>query len=235
MSKPETVDAAEKKAPREVLFLELETLAVDGRAAMFEALKKVMKSKDIDVTLPLFSKCCLKARPAAAIQALIANSGRNLTTGDQLAEQAEVLMKKFFEESAELNAALPALIAAAQKMDMDVVALSPWGEERAAALMKKVGLDALGVELVAIDCAEATFPRADHWLRILKQRDLDTIPTIALVTSSASCHGALTAGATCVAIPDSYTDYEDFAGAKIVLSSLDEMAPEELLDLVSRH
>ena len=235
MSETKTVQAADKKPAREVLFFELETLAVAGRAAMFEALKKVMKSKDMDVTLPLFSKCGLTARPAAAIEAMIDDSGRKLSTGDQLAEQAESAMEKFFEDEAVLNAALPALIKEAQGMDMDVIALSPWGEEKAAALMKKVGLDKLGVELEAIDCAEATFPRADHWLRILKQREVDTIPVIALVSSSAACRGAMTAGATVIVVPDEYTAFEDFSGAKIVLDSLDEMKPKELLDLVSRH
>jgi beta-phosphoglucomutase-like phosphatase (HAD superfamily) len=238
MSEAETVetkDAVKKTAAREVLFFELETFATTGRDAMFDVLKKVMKSKDMDVTQTLFAKCGLTARPAAAIQAMIDDSGRNLTTGDQLAEQAEAALKKFFADEAELNPALPALIKAAQDQKIEVVALSPWGEDQAAALMKKLGLDEMGVDLVALDCQEAVFPRADHWLRFLKQREQDTIPVIALVTSAGACRGAMTAGATCVAIPDAYTAFEDFSGAKIILDSLDEMKPTELLDMVSRH
>lgn len=231
----ETADAAEKKAAREVLFFELETFATTGRDALREVLKKVMKSKDMDVTQALFSKHGLTARPAAAIQSMIDESGRNLTTGDQLAEQAENALKKFFNDKAELNAALPALIKAAQAMDIEVVALSPWSKKQAGDLMKKFGLDEMGVDLIALDCIESVFPRADHWLRFLKQRGQDTIPVIALVTSSAACRGALTAGATCVAIPDAHTAFEDFSGAKIILDSLDEMKPAALLNMVSRH
>lgn len=231
----ETTEAAEKKMAREVLFFELETFAATGREAMFQVLKKVMKSKDMDVTRALFAKCGLTSRPAAAIQAMIDDSGRNLTTGDQLAGQAENAMSKFFADKAELNSALPALIKAAQALDIEVVALSPWGEEQAAALMKKLGLDEMGVDLVAQDCQDAVFPRADHWLRFLKQREQDTIPVIALVTSAGACRGAMTAGATVVAIPDEYTTFEDFSGAKLILDSLDEMKPAELLDLVSRR
>ena len=231
----ETPEAVEKKTAREVLFFELETFATTGRNAMFEALTKVMKSKDMDVTPALFSKCGLTARPGAAIQAMIDDSGRNLTTGDQLTEQAETAMKKFFADEAALNKALPALIKAAQEKDIETVALSPWGEEQAAALMKKLGLDEMGVDLVAQDCQEAIFPRADHWLRFLKQREQDTIPVIALVTSAGACRGAMTAGATVIAIPDEYTAFEDFSGAKVILDSLDEMKPADLLDLVSRR
>ncbi len=238
MNKDETVEATEtveKNPAREVLFFELETFATTGREAMFEALKKVMKSKELEVTQALFAKCGLTARPGAAIQAMIEDSGRNLTTGDQLADQAENALKKFFTDQAELNPALPALIKVAQKKDIEVVALSPWGQEQAAALMKKLGLDEMGVDLVALDCEEAVFPRADHWLRFLKQREQDVIPVIALVTSSAACRGAMTAGATCVAIPDTYTSFEDFSGAKVIIDSLDEMKPAALLELVSRH
>jgi beta-phosphoglucomutase-like phosphatase (HAD superfamily) len=238
MSKTETAAATEtveKKTAREVLFFELETFATTGRSAMFDALQKTMKSKELEVTKALFAKCGLTARPGAAIQCMINDSGRNLTTGDQLAEQAETAMKKFFADEAELNKALPALIKAAQEKNIEVVALSPWGEELAAALMKKLGLDEMGVGLVAQDCQEAIFPRADHWLRFLKQRGQDEIPVIALVTSAGACRGAMTAGATVVAIPDEYSAFEDFSGAKIILDSLDEMKPAELLDLVSRR
>ena len=238
MSETEAVETevvVEKMIAREVLFFELETFATTGREAMFEAVKKVMKSKDMDVTPALFAKCGLSSRPAGAIQALIDNSGRNLTTGDQLSIQADTAMKKFFSDKAELNNALPALIKAAQSMDIEVVALSPWGNDLASALMKKLGLDELGVDLVAQDCASEVFPRADHWLRFLKQREQDKIPVIAVVTSTAACRGAMTAGAPCVAIPDSYTSFDDFSGAKLVLDSLGEMKPKELLAMVSRH
>lgn len=238
MSETQTVETSEsekKNTAREVLFFELETIATTGREAMFNALKKVMKTKDEEVTQSVFAKCGLTSRPAPAIQAIIENSGRNLTTGDQLAEQAENDLKKFFEKDAELNPALPALIEAAQKLDIQVVALSPWSEEQASALMKKLGLDEMGVELEALDCDDSIFPRADHWLRLLKQREQDMIPSMAIITSRAACRGALTAGATCVAVPDEYTSFEDFSGAKIILESLDEMKPSELFDLVSRR
>lgn len=238
MSEVETIEVeetVEKKTFREVLFFELETVATSGREAMFESVKKVMKSKDIEVTPSLFSKCGITARPEAAIQAMIDNSGRNLSTADQLATTAENAMKKFFANTAELNADLPKLIKAAQAKNMEVVAISAWPVDVAEALMKKLGLDELGVALEAKDCTEATFPRADHWLRLLKQRGQDTIPLIAVVSSRFACKGALTAGATCVAVPDAFTTFEDFAGAKVVLDSLGEMKPAELLELVSRR
>jgi len=238
MSKTKTIEPTEapaKKTAREVLFFELETIAIHGRSAMFEAVKKVMTSKNIEVDSLLFARCGITPRPLAAIQAMIDASGRNLSTGEQLATQAEKALKKFFEDEAELNPHLPALIKAAQKKNIEVVAISAWPQDVAEALMRKLGLDELGVDLAALDCIDAKFPRADHWLRLLKQREQDTIPLIALVNSQAACKGALTAGATCIAVPDSYTAFEDFSGSKVILDSLDDCSAKELIEMVSRR
>lgn len=235
MSKTETKTAAEKPSAREVLFFELEYIATTGRQAAFEALKQTMKGKDIDVTPVSFSRNALVARPGQAVPALIAASGKNLTTGDQLTAHVEGELQKFFEGKAELDKALPALIKAAQARNIQVVAISPWPKTVAQGLMKKLGLDELGVDLEAFDTEDPVFPRADHWLRMLKNREQETIPLIAIVSSRASCKGALTAGATCIAIPDAYTAFEDFSGAKVVLDTLGDMKAEEILDLVSRR
>lgn len=137
----ETKPAVEKPKAREVLFFELEYVAVNGRQLMFDVLKQVMKSKDIEVTPALFARHGLSPRPGASIRAMIDASGRNLTTGDQLAGQAEDLLIKAFGEKAVLNNDLPAIIKAAQEMNIQVVALSAWPEAVARELMKKTGLD----------------------------------------------------------------------------------------------
>lgn len=225
----------EKIKVREVLFFELEYVAVSGRQMMFDAIKQVLMTKAIDLTPALFSRYGLSPRPGATIKAVLEASGRTAADADSLADQAEDLMKKSFAEKAVLAKELPALVKAAQERSIKVVAISAWSDAVARELMKKTGLDALGVDLVAMDSHDPIFPRADHWLRILKQRGQEGIPVIALVASRAACKGALTAGATCIALPDAYTAYEDFTGAKAVLSALGDLPAQELLDLVSRR
>lgn len=235
MSDAETKPAAGKPKVREVLFFELEYIATTGRQAAYEAVKTALKAKDIEVTPISFGKHGIVSRPSHAVKALIDASGKNLTTGDQLAAQVEAAMLKFFEEKAEINKDLPPLIKAAQERDIQAVALSPWPEKVASALLKKLGLEELGVDLEASDCREPAFPRADHWLRMLKDREQDTLPIISIASSRIASKGALTAGATCIAVPDELTSFEDFAGSKIVLESLGEMKLAELLDLVCRR
>lgn len=234
-AKTETKPAAEKVKAREVLFFELEYVAVNGRQLMFDVLKQVMKSKDIEVTPALFARYGISPRPGKAIQSLIEASGRNITTGDQLAEQAETLLTKAFADKAVLVKEISTIVKAAQERNIQVVVLSAWPEATAKDLMTKTGLDAMGVDLVAMDSLDPIFPRADHWLRILKQRGQEGIPLIAIVSSRAACKGALTAGATAIALPDAYTAFEDFTGAKVILESLGDMSAKEMLDLVSRR
>ncbi|MBT8045572.1 MAG: hypothetical protein KJN67_00270, partial [Pontiella sp.] len=96
------------------------------------------------------------------------------------------------------------------------------------------GLDALGVELIVPDEVKESFPRADDWLKILKQCDKEHATLVAVVSSQIACKGALTAGAACIVVPDEYTVFQDFSGAKMVLDSLADEKPDAILDLTLR-
>jgi beta-phosphoglucomutase-like phosphatase (HAD superfamily) len=100
--------------------------------------------------------------------------------------------------------------------------------------MDRLGLTKLGVELIVPDEVKESFPRADSWLKILKKYDKEDATLVAVVSSQTACKGALTAGAACIAIPDAFTAFQDFSGAKIVLDSLADANPDELLDLTLR-
>ncbi|MCU0858165.1 MAG: hypothetical protein MUC65_07170 [Pontiellaceae bacterium] len=225
----------EKVKAREILFFELEYVAINGRQLVFDAIKQVLKERGSELTAALFSRYGLAPRPGASIKAIMEASGRAVTGGDPLVEQAEELIKKAFVEKAVLVKELPAVIKEAKERNIKVVAISAWPDTVAKEVMKKTGLDTLGVDIVAMDSQDPIFPRADHWLRILKQRGQEDIPVIALVSSRAACKGALTAGITCVALPDAYTAYEDFTGAKAVLNTFSDLSARELIDLVSRR
>ena len=74
----------------------------------------------------------------------------------------------------------------------------------------------------------------NSWLKMLKKCDKEDATLVAVVSSQTACKGALTAGAACIVVPDRFTVYQDFSGAKMVLDSLKEMKPDELLDLTLR-
>lgn len=223
-----------KASPREVLFFELEYIATTGRAALFDAVKKALAGR-VDVTPVSFGRTGAAGRPAALIPELLKAAGKEAAGAEELIAAAEEAMAQFFAETAELNKALPPLIKEAQSKNIQVVAMSAWPEEAAETLMKRLGLDEMGVELEAFDVTDGAFPRADHWLRMLKVRNQETLPAIAAVSSQTACKGALTAAATCIAVPDEYTNFEDFSGAKFILESLGDVPVKEIIALVTRR
>ena len=100
--------------------------------------------------------------------------------------------------------------------------------------MNKLGLTAMGVELIIPDEVKESFPRADSWLKMLKKCDKEDATLIAIVSSQIACKGGLTAGAACIAVPDDYTAFQDYSGAKMVLESLSDVKPQEILNLTLR-
>ena len=228
-------DAAMKTSPREVLFFELEFVATTGRDALFNAVKKALAAQGVEVTPVSFSRAGTALRLEQLIAALLAGAGKTNVPVEEICAQVAADQKKFFEESAQLNKSLPALISEAKARNIEAVAVSPYTKEIAGALMTRLGLDTLGVSLEAFNNTDPLFPRADHWLRMLKTRNQDTLPLISIVSSQIACKGALTAGATCVAVPDAYTGFEDFSGAMIVLETLGGMPAKEIIGMVTRR
>jgi len=234
MSEAEAGKVQENEA-KEVLFFELESVAANGRPLMFETVKAVLKTKNIAVTPVSFSRYAHAPRPAAVIEGLIEESGKNITTGDKAAADAETKLVAKLKEVKELNKTLAGLIKEAQARDIEIVALSAWPKAVAETVFKNLGFDKLGAELIIFETKEEKFPRADHWLRILKEHGKDKQPLIAVVSSYVACKGALTADAACIVLPDAYTFYQDFPGAKVVLDGEADLPPKEVLDLVCRR
>ena len=79
-----------------------------------------------------------------------------------------------------------------------------------------------------------TFPRADDWLKMLKIAGIEDKTIVAVVSSQLACKGALTAGASVIAVPDQYTAFQDFSGAAFVLDDLGDVKPDVLLDQTLR-
>ena len=69
---------------------------------------------------------------------------------------------------------------------------------------------------------------------MLKQSNKDHVTLVAVVSSQVACKGALTAGASCIVVPDEYTAFQDFGGAMMVLDSLRDEKPDTMQDLPMR-
>lgn len=233
---PADMKSGEKPAAaREVLFFELEFVATSGRKGLYETVRGLFEANGMTVSPAAFSRCGATCRPAETVAALAGAMGGTPALANELAARAEELFVSQFCAQAEVDRSLPLLIETARQRSIQPVAVSAWPKDQAAALMSQLGLDALGVDLEAFDSHDPVFPRADHWLRMIKNRKQDSIPAMAIVSSHAACKGALTAGVTCIAVPDEFTSFADFSGARLILDSLGAQPADAIIAQVSRR
>jgi beta-phosphoglucomutase-like phosphatase (HAD superfamily) len=231
----EEVKTTEKqKRATHALIFELEYIAAGKRQVEFTAIQSALKAKSVEVTPVSFARAGLSPLPRAAITQILLDAGKKADAIEKAVAAVEKEISSYCENDAELDKGLEKLIKEAQQRDIPVLAFTALPEEDALKLMKKLGLDEMGVELIIPDEVKESFPRADSWLKMLKKCDKEDATLVAVVSSQTACKGALTAGAACIVVPDDFTQYQDFSGSKMVLDSLEDSKPAEMLDLTLR-
>lgn len=231
----EEVKTNEKKTrATHALIFELEYVAARKRKVEYEAIKSAVKTKGVELTPVSFARAEMSPLSRAAITSVLLQAGKKADAIEKAVSAVDKEVKAYCENDAELDPGLEKLIKAVQARDIPVLAFTALPEDVAVTLMEKLGLDQMGVELVIPDEVKESFPRADSWLKMLKKCDKEDATLVAVVSSQVACKGGLTAGAACVAVPDEFTAFQDFSGAKMVLDSLSDVKPKEILDLTLR-
>ena len=233
MSTEEKTGEAQARATHALIF-ELEYVAADKRKVEFEAIKGAAKTKGVELTPILFSRSDMSPLPRAAVTSVLKQAGKKADAIEKAVAAVEKAITAYCEKEAELDKGLEKLIKATQKRGIPVLTFTALPEPLAIKLMDRLGLTEMGVELIIPDEVKASFPRADSWLKMLKKCDKEDATLVAVVSSQTACKGALTAGAACIAVPDEFTAFQDFSGAKMVIDSLEDEKPDELLDLTLR-
>ena len=216
------------------LIFELEYVAAKTRAVEFKSLKSAAKTKGVELSSVMYSRSSMSPLHRAAVTDVLKRAGKKTDAIEKAVAEVDKTVANYCENEAELDAGLAKLIKATQKRGIPVVTFTALPEAIAKKLMAKLGLDALGVELIIPEEVKESFPRADDWLKMLKQCNKEEATLVAVVSSQIACKGALTAGAACIVVPDEYTAFQDFSGAKMVLESLADKKPDALLDLTLR-
>ncbi len=226
----------DEKQPRatHALIFELEYVAAKKRQVEFDAIKIAAKTKGLELTPVSFARSGMSPLSRAAITSILKQAGKKADAIEKAVALVDKAVIAYCENDAELDAGLEKLIKATQKRNIPVLTFTALPAALAQKLMDKLGLTEMGVELIVPDEVKESFPRADSWLKMLKKCDKEDATLVAVVSSQIACKGALTAGAACIAVPDQYTAFQDFGGAKMVLDSLSDAKPKEILDLTLR-
>ena len=233
MSNDVKTDEEQARATHALIF-ELEYVAAKKRQVEFTSTKSAVKTKGVELTPVLFSRSGMSPLSRAAITSVLKLAGKKHDAIEKAVTEVNKAVAAYCENDAELDKGLEKLIKAVQKQDIPVLTFTALPEAVANTLMNKLGLTEMGVELIIPDEVKDSFPRADSWLKMLKKCDKEDATLVAIVSSQIACKGALTAGAACIAVPDEYTVFQDYSGAKMVLESLSDVKPQEVLDLTMR-
>ena len=219
---------ARTEVPRH-LFFELENLAVEGREIMFEALKDTLETKGVELTVERYVRHGLYPLPEFAIPEILKAAGERADHTKRLEDQVRAQVRERIEGAA-LNSELVNVLDAAAELDVQPVTLSAFPPDVAGSWMQKLGLEERGVRLFAFEDVRPDFPQVKTWLTIVREEGIPARACMALTTSSRACKAALTTDMTAVAVPDRFTAFQDFSGARFVLEKLSDMKPRELLE-----
>jgi beta-phosphoglucomutase-like phosphatase (HAD superfamily) len=229
------VAGTEKKtSATHALIFELEYVAAKTRAVEFEALKSAMDTKGVELTPVMFSRSGMSPLHRAAVKDILTLAGKKSDAIEKAVAEVDRTVADYCENKAELDEGLAKLIKATQARGIPVITFTALPKEMAKKLMARLGLDTLGVELIIPEEVKESFPRADDWLKMLKQCNKEHVTLVAVVSSQVACKGALTAGAACVVVPDEHTAFQDFGGAVMVLEELAAEKPDTILDMTLR-
>ncbi|NQT94351.1 MAG: hypothetical protein HQ559_16450 [Lentisphaerae bacterium] len=215
------------------VFFELEYVAVPGRRIMFDVLKSVLADKGAEITPILFSRHCLHAPIATSLTELLKAVGKTRLSAKKLASDiAEGIRLSLADGGTKLNPGLARLLAAANERGMSAGALSGLNSSAATEMSGNLGLLDLGV-IVLSDCVEdRVFPTRDSWLKLAGETKTGPLNCLAVASSAVGCRSAVSAGMKCVAVPDQYTEFQDFGGADHVTAELDDETITVALDAV---
>jgi beta-phosphoglucomutase-like phosphatase (HAD superfamily) len=214
---PETSPAP--SAPPGVL-IDLETLVQDSRKLQWACLSKRLKKAAEKNGTRAFYSAGLSGAPAqfgvAVAQVCGLEAGPAKIAADAAAEDLIAAYAKKGQVAAPGAAALAKKAAA-------VVAITWMPEETAQALLTSIGLQDAGIRLFCVEAGTGAFPDEETWLRAARSEGGSVGAFVAVVSGETACRSALAAGFRCLSVPDEYTTFQDFSGARGVFDTLSEV------------
>lgn len=210
------------------LVLELEGTAVSVRQTVFDAVSVVLKKEKIACTPSLFMRHGLHSVPEYMARDLHAFLGLKDSTREALQSATMNALEERFAGKIDPMPGLQKLLASAAATGAKLAVVSWQSEEAAKALTEKIGLMQWRPLVLSYTNVHHEFPGADTFLKALKQLEATAHRSVALVSCAASSRAATAAGMRCAVVPDSFTSFQDFAGADWVADSWSDVEADQL-------
>ena len=213
-----------------VLLIDLDYVVVNLRKVEFQAMQKGLDPKGVELNKAIYTKSSMSPNYRFTIKEILTSLGKKADAIEKAVSEVKKSAIDFFENNKELNKGVMDLINSATKRNVEVKFYSTMEKSSIDKLLTNLGLDSYNLDVIVPNEINDIFPKADDWLKMLKQANIEDKTIVALVSSQLACKGALTAGASCVVVPDEFTAYQDFSGSKFILDNLSDEKPEVILD-----
>lgn len=214
---------------KSALFFELDSVALGARRIRCEVLAGILREQGIELDEITFAKHSLHLDATlsfvpALLDALGCNASPEQVVQRLLGETTSRLMQK----DADVNPALVPWLDAARARNATVCAVSllPSADD----IAKHVRLERWNSSLFVPAAIDKPYPHVDYWLRAVKSIGKIPLNCLAIVSSAESAKIALAVGMNVLAVPDSFTEFQDFSGVNYLCSSLSDLKPERVLD-----
>lgn len=222
-------NSAKSHPSRAAFIFEFDHLVVGLREVSFDVMKSIYD--DVELTPVHYSRFALNEGPHKTIEALQSTLGVRKGQPKKVSEELTAGIKMYLESgNVSVSDELRDVVVQARELDMRVMAMTALPIQPREALSAQLDLPGLGIELMPFSTSYEPAPRADNWLKLIKEDEISGPASISLTTSMQAAKSSLTASIPSVVCPDRFTEFQDFGGARAVVSSLREIRLDELLE-----
>ncbi|MDD2239834.1 MAG: hypothetical protein PHI93_04135 [Kiritimatiellae bacterium] len=227
---------AEGTSAKSALIFEMDNVALGARQIRYEVLASILKEQKIELSPILFSRYCLHPSPSAFMASFLKQMAYTASPPKQVIERMMgETVSRLMQKTTVVNDGLIQWIETAVSRGAAVACVSMLPQESADAVAAHLGFERWDIQVYSAlpHVDDRSFPRAEHWLRIIKAIDRTPTRSLALVSSMFAAKTALAAMMNVVAVPDEFTEYQDFCGANLVCAELKKVKPSVFFEEIS--
>lgn len=208
------------------MVFELENVALGARRIRYEVLAGIFGEQNIGFDEIQFSRYCL-GKPEDYLPALLNTVGYTAAPASVVAERLRgETLSRMMQKDCLMDAGLKAWLDEAAKLGIPVAAVTCLAQEAANGIAKRLGFDSWGIHVLSSGHDEKGYWSAAGWGRAAQALGRHPGQCVAIVTGAKWALAAMSAGFKGIAVPDTFTAYENFAGMDYVVDSLKDLKPD---------
>ena len=220
----------QQEGGRGVLIFEMETVALGARRIRYEVLSRIFGEQGLSLSGAEFSRFCLGC-PKEYMPTLLERKGYTAAGPEQVTERLRgETLSRLMQKDCQMDAGLKAWLDAVSERGMAIVAASCLPMDAAEGVAERLGFGQWHVQICSGAGMEKGWDTPEGWQHAAQSTGRHASSALAVTTGAAFARAALAAGCHVVAVPDEFTDFEDFGGVDFLASSLAELKANDCFE-----